>query len=115
MAYKDLSTDLQTGDAKLIIIPSFIAVGTRAMQLDCASMVLTEVSQMKINRDGEQGGLPMRQQRFFQLHHYWYFATREGATIGPFDSYPQAFAGSRDYAEQIRDLPETAAVIRRYA
>lgn len=25
-------------------------------------------------------------ERFFKLHNFWFFATREGATVGPFDS-----------------------------
>lgn len=67
------------------------------------------------NRNGERGALPARAPRFFKLGHYWYFTTREGASIGPFDDREGAAAGARGYAEQIRDLPETVELIRRYA
>lgn len=67
------------------------------------------------NRDGERGTTPARAPRFFKQAQYWYFVTREGASIGPFDDREQVEAGARDYAEQVQDLPETAELIRRYA
>ncbi len=47
---------------------------------------------MTHNRQGENGVTPIRQERVFQKDEYWYYKTREGATIGPFDS--------REYAEE---------------
>ena len=41
---------------------------------------------MHANRIGENGPVPMRTDRFFAVNSAWYFATREGASIGPFDS-----------------------------
>jgi hypothetical protein len=67
------------------------------------------------NRNGERGAPPVRALRFFKMGHYWYFTTREGASIGPFDDRERAETGARGYAEQIRDLPETAELIRHYA
>jgi hypothetical protein len=66
-------------------------------------------------RDGEGGTPPPRQERFFQRGDYWYFATREGAAIGPYDSLEQAQVGARDYTDEVLDTPETAAVISKYS
>ncbi|MDM3872074.1 DUF6316 family protein [Porticoccus sp. W117] len=43
--------------------------------------------------------VPVRSERFFNLHNFWFFATREGAAVGPYDSKPQAQAGVSDYIE----------------
>ncbi|MCW8195955.1 hypothetical protein F6455_14260 [Proteobacteria bacterium 005FR1] len=66
-------------------------------------------------RNGDAGAPPVRQERFFKRGDYWYFATREGAAIGPYDDLEQAQAGARHYVDQVQDTPETAAVIRSYA
>ena len=51
-------------------------------------------------RDGETAEqVPVRSQRFFNLHNFWFFATREGAAVGPYDTKPQAQAGVGDYIE----------------
>lgn len=42
---------------------------------------------------------PVRSDRFFNLHNFWFFATREGAAVGPYDSKEQAMAGVADYIE----------------
>ena len=36
------------------------------------------------NRQGETGAVPNRSDRFYSLENLWFFATREGAAIGPF-------------------------------
>ena len=41
----------------------------------------------------------LRSDRFFQLHHFWFFATREGAAVGPFDSKHCAEKAVDDYIE----------------
>lgn len=51
-------------------------------------------------RGGEklQGqAIPHRCERFFKLSHAWYFTTREGFSMGPFDSYELAASGAKDY------------------
>ncbi len=40
-----------------------------------------------------------RTDRFFKLHNYWFFATREGASVGPFDSRDCAVKAVDDYIE----------------
>ena len=56
---------------------------------------------MMSNRNGEDGLHPIRNQRFFQMEHYWYYTTREGVNIGPFDSCAQAQQGVAEFIEFI--------------
>ena len=48
---------------------------------------------MNVNRNGENGRIPARHERFFQSDEYWYYTTREGVDIGPFDSMEDAAEG----------------------
>src|SRR5690606_17317146 len=43
-------------------------------------------SKAMTNRVGEHGTVPERSGRFLQKEGYWYYSTREGVDIGPFDS-----------------------------
>ena len=52
---------------------------------------------MRLNRTGEQGSIPPRVNRFFQLENEWYFATREGASLGPYSTLPEAKQGLGDF------------------
>ncbi len=54
---------------------------------------------MNLNREGEQGIIPMRSDRFFSADAQWYFATREGAAVGPFNDKTHASQGLRDFLE----------------
>lgn len=42
------------------------------------------------NREGEIGDVPPRSGRFFTQDGKWFFSTREGKPIGPFDSKEEA-------------------------
>jgi len=42
---------------------------------------------------------PLRSDRYFKLSDYWYFITREGATLGPYDSKDQAQDAVADYIQ----------------
>ncbi len=44
-------------------------------------------------RNNESGSIPARSSRFFQQEEYWYFRTREGLDIGPFDTQADAEDG----------------------
>lgn len=57
---------------------------------------------MKINRQGENGQPPPRSARIFNMENYWYFATREGTDIGPFDSREEASSGLQDFLQFIQ-------------
>ncbi len=52
---------------------------------------------MKINRQGEKGQPPPRSTRIFNMDNDWYFSTREGADIGPFDSRDEADQGLENF------------------
>jgi len=54
------------------------------------------------NRNGEQGPTPPRSARVFSLQESWYFSTREGANIGPFETKDQAVLGVGDFIEFIQ-------------
>ncbi len=52
---------------------------------------------MGSRRKGEAGSAPERKERVFQKGNYWYFCTREGVDVGPFDSESLAIKGASDY------------------
>ncbi|VUD59555.1 hypothetical protein TDB9533_02707 [Thalassocella blandensis] len=54
-----------------------------------------------MNRTGENGNLPIRSQRFFKKGDYWYYNTREGVDIGPFDSLNEAETGASEFIDFI--------------
>lgn len=53
------------------------------------------------NRSGEAGIHPFRNDRFFQMEDFWYYTTREGVNIGPFDSCYDAQLGVDEFIEFI--------------
>ena len=48
-------------------------------------------------RKGETAKHPDRSDRVLQKGDYWYFHTREGVMIGPFDNKELALKGANDY------------------
>ena len=54
------------------------------------------------NRRGERGEVPIRSDRFFSAQGQWYFSTREGRAVGPFDEKNEALQGLRDFIEFMR-------------
>ena len=58
--------------------------------------------QLDDNRTGELGAVPLRTDRFFAVNTAWYFATREGASVGPFESKTEAQNGLRDFLDFIQ-------------
>lgn len=56
---------------------------------------------MAMNRTGENGNCPNRRDRFFQKADYWYYSTREGVDIGPFDTLGEAETGVSDFIDFI--------------
>ncbi len=55
-----------------------------------------------VNREGEEGPVPNRGERFFQLNNDWFFATREGSMVGPYSTRDSAGLGLTDYVDFIR-------------
>jgi len=56
---------------------------------------------MHVNRAGENGPVPVRHGRFFEQSTRWYFQTREGASIGPFENRFDAEQGFIDFIDFI--------------
>ncbi|WP_347330675.1 DUF6316 family protein [Marinimicrobium locisalis] len=56
---------------------------------------------MSTNRAGEQGAVPNRSGRFMEKDGYWYYTTREGVDIGPFDSREEAEIGVGEFIDFI--------------
>lgn len=54
---------------------------------------------MNVNRNGEKGTIPKRTDRYYQEDNAWYFYTREGSNIGPFDNQQDAERGFKDFID----------------
>ncbi len=68
-----------------------------------------------MNRSGESGTVPVRQQRFFKQHDYWYYRTREGIDIGPFDTQDEAQRGVQEFIDYVvNHNPEFTDILSRY-
>ena len=64
-----------------------------------------------MNRKQESGVVPIRSDRLFTQHNYWYFRTREGMDIGPFDSISEAVDGINGFIDFLQSA-EPAVVTR---
>lgn len=53
------------------------------------------------HRSGEQGDIPFRSGRFFNIDARWFFACREGKDKGPFPSRSDAEAALSRYIREI--------------
>ena len=69
-----------------------------------------------MNRSGEEGvTLPTRSKRFFDRDGYWYYTTREGVDIGPFDSLIEAETGASEFIDFIIHAePSVVKTLERY-
>jgi Domain of unknown function (DUF6316) len=67
------------------------------------------------NRTGEQGSVPNRNGRFLQKDNYWYYTTREGVHIGPFDSRDDAEVGVGEFIDFIcASEPKVVDILKQY-
>lgn len=67
------------------------------------------------NRVGENGNVPDRNGRFLQKEEYWYYTTREGVDIGPFDSRDDAEIGVGEFIDFIcASEPKILAALKQY-
>lgn len=68
-----------------------------------------------MNRTGEGGNLPERSHRFFKKSDYWYYSTREGVDIGPFDTLSEAETGVSEFIDFILHAePSVIKTLERY-
>jgi hypothetical protein len=54
------------------------------------------------HREGESGPIPTRSDRFYLLENHWFFATREGSPIGPFETREEGVGGIQDFLEFLK-------------
>ncbi len=66
------------------------------------------------NRNGELGSVPVRSDRFFAAQGEWFFSTREGTPMGPFDNKREAHQGLDDFIEFMY-LAEPRTLSKLYA
>ena len=67
------------------------------------------------NRAGENGSIPDRHGRFLQKEGYWYYTTREGVDIGPFDNWADAEIGVGEFIDFIcASEPKILAALKQY-
>jgi hypothetical protein len=57
------------------------------------------MNDITLNRNGESDVSQDRSERIFIQHNYWYFRTREGMDIGPYDSQLDATDGINSFIE----------------
>lgn len=71
---------------------------------------------MRYNRSGENGMTPSRHDRFFQVQDYWYYSTREGVDIGPFDNVEEASVGASEFIDFISGVePSFVQTLEQYS
>lgn len=70
-----------------------------------------------MNRKGDTEVYSNRERsRFFESEGYWYYNTREGVAIGPFDSQSEAETGVSDFIDFIRHAePSVSETLAKYA
>jgi hypothetical protein len=69
----------------------------------------------KNRREGERGAIPERSGRFLKKDGYWYYTTREGVDIGPFDTREDAEIGVGEFIDYICAAePEVLRALERY-
>lgn len=68
-----------------------------------------------LNRAGEQGSVPSRHGRYLQKDGYWYYSTREGVDIGPYDSHDDAELGVGEFIDFIQaSEPRVSDLLKQY-
>ena len=69
-----------------------------------------------MKRTGENTESQERTVRFFETEGYWYYNTREGVAIGPFDTLSEAEIGVSDFIDFIIHAePEVSKTLAKYA
>ncbi len=64
------------------------------------------MSGLSTTRKGEDGTSVNRSDRLFTQHNYWYFRTREGMDIGPYDSKSDANDGINSFLDFLNTAEE---------
>jgi len=65
--------------------------------------------------DDNNAVTPVRSERLFLQHNYWYFRTREGIEIGPFDNTKEANDGINGFMDFVSTAePDVVERITEY-
>ncbi|PCK09562.1 MAG: hypothetical protein COA42_03380 [Alteromonadaceae bacterium] len=68
---------------------------------------------IRTNDEANNGHL--RNNRFFKKADYWYYSTREGFNIGPFDSHSKAESGASEFIDFVMHADnDTLQTLQRY-
>lgn len=70
---------------------------------------------MEAVRKGESEVGGERRTRYYTIRTDWYFYTREGASIGPFDRLSEAVEWADDYIAYLQQAPVLEDVLARSA
>lgn len=66
-------------------------------------------------RKSESIDIPVRTDRIFEQNQYWYFRTREGMDIGPFDNRGDAVIGAKGFIRFLEESqPEVVTRVTNY-
>ena len=67
------------------------------------------------SRTGEHAAEHERNARFVMKEEYWYYTTREGVEIGPFDSRADAEVGASEFVDYIcTSEPQIVDILKQY-
>ena len=68
------------------------------------------------NRAGEDGAIPLRSDRFLKKNDYWYYTTREGVEVGPYDLPQDAEQGVGEFINFIdASEPKIIEMLKLYS
>lgn len=68
-----------------------------------------------MNRIGEDFSIPKRTARVFEVNDYWYYSTREGIDIGPFDTPQAAETGISNFIDFVLHAePQVLESLNKY-
>ncbi|WP_317932429.1 DUF6316 family protein [Halioxenophilus sp. WMMB6] len=70
---------------------------------------------MAEKRLGDTGPAPTRSDRIYEKSSYFYYRTREGLDIGPFDTQKDAERGVEDFIDFLHTEPHSAQTLQQYA
>lgn len=76
---------------------------------------MTQQSQELVLREGDSGPIPARTDRIFEMNSYYYYSTREGIDIGPFDTWASAQRGVEDFIDFMLCGPQSAETLLQYS
>lgn len=104
---------LQSEDQKLCYVRSLLTSEWHDIRAHADLDVLREAPEQKPStfpvREGESANNWARSSRYFSVGSVWFFATREGIDVGPFESKKEAVEHGRDLLKSLRGKSDRQA------